>query len=167
MEKKLYLASYILMLFLANNLIAEDARFYYEGTNYTWPYKNLSLGQTVHVNSDGEAISIRIFNPNVAIKATRVDNNWNLYPYGSIKNYFVYTEHNMPGITGTDQYSYVNLRVECIPKANKWQELPQPLIYVPFNRTDTNSNPDNDHHLIRILDHTRPDRTSNHKMLVV
>lgn len=132
--------------------MSQDALFYYEGTNYTGPHKDLSLGQTIYVNSDGDEISIKILNPNIAIKATRVDGNWKSYPSGSIENYFVYTEKNIPAVYGTDQYSDINIRVECIPKANTWEELPQPQIYVPFDISDTNRNPENDHNLKKFVD---------------
>lgn len=58
-------------------MMGQDARFYYEDTNYDGPYKDLKPGQTVSVNAD--AISIKKFNPKVSIKATHVDDNWNEY----------------------------------------------------------------------------------------
>ncbi len=159
MKNKLSILICNLLIIATSNLMAQDARFYYEGTNYTGPYKDLKLGETIYVNSDGDDISIKIFNPNIAIKATRVDGNWKSYRPGSSENYFVYTERSMPKISGTDQYSDINIRVECIPKANSWQELPQPQIYVPFNITDANPNSDNDHHLKKYV--------HDHKMLVL
>ncbi len=128
-------------------LLGQDARFYYEGTNYNGPYVNINLGETKFVNSDGDAISIQIFNPNVAIKATRVDGGWNSYPSGHIYNYFVYTEQDMPYVGGTNQYEDINIRIECLPKAASWEALPQPLVFVPFNVTNVNPNPENDHYL--------------------
>jgi|GEM_PF-4857858 hypothetical protein len=148
MKKKLPCLIGILMgIFGPAFLFGQDARFYYEGTNYTGPYIDINLGQTVLVNSDGDAICIKILNPNVAVKATRVDGSWDSYPTGSINNYFVYTDQDMPYVGGTNQYENINIRVECIPKANTWQDLPQPLVYVPFDISNVNPNPDNDHFL--------------------
>lgn len=135
----------------------QDARIYFEGTYYNGPYRDLNLGQTVFVNSDGDAISIRIFNPNVALKVTKVDGNFNPLPIPAY--YFIYTDRDFPEVFGTDQYSDINLRVECIPRANTWRELPQPQIYVPFDITNSNPHPENDAYLKPFV--------AGHRMLVL
>lgn len=116
-------------------LFGQDALFYYEGTYYNGPYININLGETLFVGTDDDGISIRILNPDVAIKATRVDTSNNDYPEGAVEHFFLFTDQDMPFVGGTSQYAGINLRVECIPKGN----LPQPTSWVPVDRNNVNN----------------------------
>lgn len=145
-------------LITANLLVAQDARVYYEGTYYRGPYIDLNIGETTFVTSDGDEISIRIYNSNAAIKVTCLDKL--LYQWGTAPtNFFIYTERDFPEVFGTDQYENVRLKVECLQKANSYQELPQPDIFVSFDYSSSNPNPENDSHLLPL----DPD----HRMLVL
>jgi len=132
MKKTFFLFS---ILLFALRLPGQDAQLfkyqYYGGS----PALNLNLGEIKYVNTDDDDISIKILNPNVAIKATRVDGSNNDYPEGAVERFLLFTDQNMPFVGGTSQYQNVNLRVECVPKEN----LPQPTSWVPVDRNNVNS----------------------------
>lgn len=156
-----YINTTLFVLFCLSITVGQDARFYYESSNYTGPYIDLTIGQVAFVNSDADAISIKILNSNAAVKAIRVDGNWQPYPNSDLGNYFVYTEQDMPGVGGTNQYEDINIRVECLNVTLTWENLPQPSVFVPFDVSDVNPNPDNDANLKSLAPYV------GHKVLVL
>jgi hypothetical protein len=147
-----------IFLLLTGLIYSQDARFYYEGLYYNGPYIDLKIGETKYVTTDGDECCVDILNSNAAVKASTDTPHAPYLPH--IPAYFFfYTESDFPEVFGTDQYENVRLKVECLPKASTYKEMPQPQIFVPFDFSSKNPHPENDHHLLEAM--------PGHRMLVL